>query len=70
MKILITGGCGFIGTNLVKSVLKEWSSDELEVKVLDNFSTGFKENMVDDSHDEYHEFDVADYFFDNRQNDN
>lgn len=69
MKILITGGCGFIGTNLVKSVLKEWSSDELEVKVLDNFSTGFKENMVDDSHVEYHEFDVADYFFDNRLND-
>ncbi len=62
MKILITGGAGFIGTNLVKSLLKKHS--EIDIRVLDNFSTGFKHNMVDDKNVKYHEFDVADYFFD------
>ena len=34
MKIAIAGSHGLIGTNLVKSVVKKWASDELEVKVL------------------------------------
>jgi UDP-glucose 4-epimerase len=72
MKILITGGCGFIGTNLIKSIGEKWASDggmeELEIHVLDNYSTGFKHNEVDDVHVTYHDFDVSDYFFDNRMN--
>ncbi len=40
MKILVTGGVGFIGTNLVKRLLK----DGHEVISLDNYSTGVKEN--------------------------
>ena len=67
MKILITGGAGFVGTNLVKSLLNK--HEEIDIQVLDNFSTGFKHNMVDDDRVTYHEFDVSDYFFDNHLND-
>jgi len=40
MKCLVTGGAGFIGTNLIKRLLK----DGHKVVSLDNYSTGKKEN--------------------------
>jgi len=43
MKILVTGGVGFIGTNLIKRLLKEGHM----VVSLDNYSTGKKENEQD-----------------------
>jgi UDP-glucose 4-epimerase len=42
MKILVTGGAGFIGTSLVHALTAEH-----EVIVLDNLSTGKKENIPD-----------------------
>ena len=53
MKALVTGGAGFIGTNLIKRLLK----DGHEVHAVDNFSTGFKENKQDGC--TYHEFDIS-----------
>lgn len=41
MKILVTGGAGFIGSNLCEALLQE----ENEVVCLDNFSTGKRENI-------------------------
>lgn len=41
MRILVTGGAGFIGSNLVQSLLQ----DGHEIKVLDNLSTGRIENL-------------------------
>jgi len=40
MKILVTGGAGFIGTNLIKRLLKEGH----EVVSLDDYETGLAEN--------------------------
>lgn len=42
MKILITGGAGFIGSNLCEFLLKEGHT----IKCLDNFSTGKIENIL------------------------
>ena len=40
-RYLVTGGCGFIGSNLVKNLL----FDCHEVVVVDDLSTGFRENI-------------------------
>ena len=42
MQVLVTGGAGFIGTNLIKQLLKEGH----EVISIDNYSTGKEENHV------------------------
>lgn len=42
MKILVTGGAGFIGSNLCEHLLQEGN----EVRCLDNFATGHIENLL------------------------
>jgi UDP-glucose 4-epimerase len=42
-KALVTGGAGFIGTNLIRRLVK----DAYYVVSLDNYSTGLKENEID-----------------------
>ena len=54
MKYVITGGTGFIGSNLVDELV----SQSHEVHVIDNFISGKKENCNKDA--KYHEIDIAD----------
>ena len=54
MKYVITGGAGFIGSNLVDELV----SQSHEVHVIDNFISGKKENCNKDA--KYHEIDIAD----------
>ena len=53
MKALVTGGVGFIGTNLIRRLLK----DGQEVTSIDNYSTGFKENEQEGC--KYYNLDLA-----------
>tara|TARA_Y100001935_G_scaffold244597_1_gene237199 strand:- start:290 stop:469 length:180 start_codon:yes stop_codon:yes gene_type:complete len=41
MKILLVGGAGFIGAHMIKHL----EDFDYEVEVLDNLSSGFKENV-------------------------
>jgi UDP-N-acetylglucosamine 4-epimerase len=43
MRVLVTGGAGFIGSNLVESLLKDERVEH--VRVLDNLSTGSMDNI-------------------------
>ena len=53
MRILVTGGAGFVGTNLIKRLLK----DGHEVVSVDNYSAGDKKNHQDGCL--YHDYDLS-----------
>jgi len=42
--ILVTGGAGFIGTNLIKRLKADWP--EAKIVSLDNYFTGKRENHI------------------------
>lgn len=62
MNILVTGGAGFIGSNLVEALLND--NRVGKVRVLDNLATGFYHNIEEfEGHDkfEFLEGDIRDY---------
>ena len=52
MRILVTGGAGFIGINLIKRLVKEGHN----VHSLDNYDSGKKENHIEGA--TYHDCDI------------
>ena len=52
MRVLVTGGAGFIGANLIKQLIK----DEHQVVSIDNYYTGLKSNHQEGA--TYVEFDI------------
>ncbi|MCX6275280.1 MAG: SDR family oxidoreductase [Bacteroidetes bacterium] len=61
LSFLITGGCGFIGSNIVEYLLKYNAG---KVVVLDNVSTGFKKNIepfLSNSNFSFIEGDITDF---------
>lgn len=54
MKVAVTGGAGFIGSNLAQKLLKDH-----EVKVVDNMSSGLEENVPENA--ELVEHDIKNY---------
>ncbi len=62
MRVLVTGGAGFIGSNLVEALLKD--ERVTFVRVLDNLSTGFLKNIepyMTDPRFEFLEGDIRDF---------
>ncbi len=59
MNVLVTGGAGFVGTNLIKRLLSEGHN----VMSIDNYSTGKKENHIDGC--TYIDFDLCERVKDN-----
>lgn len=53
MNVLVTGGAGFIGSNLVERLVAEGH----QVSIIDNLSTGKRENLHKDA--EFFELDIA-----------
>lgn len=43
MKYLVTGGAGFIGSNIAHELIKRGE----QVRIIDNFSTGFRSNLTE-----------------------
>ena len=56
MRVLVTGGAGFVGTNLIKRLLK----DGHRVDCYDDYSTGFRKNNQDGCM--YYTIDIRDPF--------
>ncbi len=62
VRILVTGGAGFIGSNIVEALLQ--SRDVSTVRVLDNFATGHEKNIegfFSNSKFEFIEGDIRDF---------
>ncbi|HEC60956.1 MAG TPA: NAD-dependent epimerase/dehydratase family protein, partial [bacterium] len=55
MKVLVTGGAGYIGSHVVKALLEKGH----QVSVYDNMSSGCRENLFDGN--EFVEADILDY---------
>ena len=55
-RVIVTGGVGFIGSNLIKRLLQEGN----QVVSLDNYSTGKKENEIEHDNITYYDVDLSD----------
>ena len=57
MRAIVTGGCGFIGSNLVDSLVQK----DVEVIVVDNQSADCHYQVYQNNNASYHKYDINDY---------
>ena len=57
--VLVTGGAGFLGANLTRSLLNDARYDEYRVLLVDDLTGGSKENVPDDSRVCFRKLDVT-----------
>ena len=57
MRFVVTGGAGFVGSHLVKLLVRE----RHQVKVIDNLHTGKMENLEEEKDIEFCELDIQDF---------
>lgn len=57
-KVIVTGGAGFVGSNLIKHLLEKYP--DIKILSLDNYWTGKKENHVDSPNVTYKRFKTTD----------
>ncbi len=57
MRAIVTGGCGFIGSNLVDSLVQK----DVEVIVVDNQSADCHDQVYQNNNASYHKYDINDY---------
>jgi UDP-glucose 4-epimerase len=55
-RAIVTGGAGFVGTNLIKYLLSKYP--DIEIMSIDNYFTGKKENHVDSPNVYYKKLDT------------
>ena len=55
--IIVTGGAGFVGSNLIKSLLKKTNK---KIVSLDNYSSGNKKNHIKNNRVKYLKADTID----------
>ena len=48
--IIVTGGCGFVGSNLIEFLLNKTKNKIISI---DNYSAGFKKNQIDNKRVKY-----------------
>jgi UDP-glucose 4-epimerase len=58
--IIVTGGAGFVGTNLIKLLLKKTKHKIISI---DNYSSGFKKNQIKDKRIKYLKGDTKNIFY-------
>ena len=58
--VVITGGAGFVGSNLIKKLLKE--KKKILILSLDNYSSGKKKNHIQDSRVKYLNSNIKNIF--------